>query len=135
MSNCIDASIEFSFKGESYSPTATIDLDVMMEKSGKLPDLHRTLALQHNIDTYSYLYEVMESHEIHYANATGLAVQCLFDGRFDLQAFETLWRESHEAAGLADIASKQLGIEDLNNEPKIKQALLAAYRLGKTAGS
>lgn len=133
MSNRIDASIEFSFKGESYSPTATIDLDIMMEKSGQLPNLHRTLALQHNIDTYSYLYEVMESHGIQYSNASGLAVHCLHDGQFDLQAFETLWREAHEAVGLADIAREQLGIEDLNSEPRIKQALLQAYRLGKAS--
>lgn len=133
MSNRIDASIEFSFKGESYSPTATIDLDVMMEKSGQLPNLHRTLALQHNIDTYSYLYEVMESHEIQYSNAIGLAAQCLQDGRFDLPAFEKLWQEKREVTALADIAREQLGIEDLDCEPKIKQALLQAYRLGKAA--
>ncbi|MDH5183662.1 MAG: hypothetical protein OEX12_07195 [Gammaproteobacteria bacterium] len=133
MSNRIDASIEFSYKGESYSPTATIDLDVMMIKSGQLPNLHRTLALQHKIDTYSYLYEVMESHEIQYSNATGLAQQCLQDGRFDLPAFEQLWQENREVTALEDIARDQLGIEDLDAEPKFKQALIEAYRLGKTA--
>ena len=133
MNNRIDASIEFSFKGESFSPTATIDLDAMMEKSGQLASLYRTLALQHNIDTYSYLYEVMESYDIHYSNACGLAAQCLHDGQFDLAAFESLWREDHQASGLADIAREQLGIDDLDSEPKIKHALLQAYRLGKSS--
>ncbi|MDH5360862.1 MAG: hypothetical protein OEX03_09875 [Gammaproteobacteria bacterium] len=135
VTNRIDASIEFSFQGKSYSPTATIDLDIMMEKSGTLPDLHRTLAIQHNIDTYSYLYEAMESYDIHYSNPTGLADQCIQNGQFDLACFEQLWREDRETRALANIAQNQLGINELAAEPKIKQALLEAYRLGKTAGS
>ena len=135
MTNRIDASIEFSFQGKGYSPTATIDLDIIMAKSGSLPDLHRTLALQHKIDTYSYLYEAMESYDIHYSNPTGLAEQCLHNGQFDLAAFEQLWREEHETRALADIAQNHLGITDLAAEPKIKQALLEAYRLGKTSDS
>ncbi|MDH5361259.1 MAG: hypothetical protein OEX03_11875, partial [Gammaproteobacteria bacterium] len=133
VTNRIDASIEFSFQGKGYSPTATIDLDIIMAKSGSLPDLHRTLALQHKIDTYSYLYEAMESYDIHYSNPTGLAKQCLHNGMFDLATFEQLWHEDRETRALANIAQNQLGINELAAEPKIKQALLEAYRLGKTA--
>jgi hypothetical protein len=132
--NQIDAGVEFSYQGETYNPKATIDLDGLMQSHGRLPDLHRFLAQQYGIDTYSYLYEVMESHPIEYANASGLALQCLHDGLFDLAAFEQLWHENRDIEVLTQIAHQHLGLDDLQQEPKIKTALLAAYRLGQQGG-
>jgi hypothetical protein len=71
--NSIDAHIEFSFKGETYSLTSPLDLDRMLDKYIDPPSLHHVLAVEHGINTYSYLYEVMEVEEIEFGNATGLA--------------------------------------------------------------
>lgn len=133
VNNQIDAAIKFSYQGETHSPRSTIDLDNMMEGKGQLSDLYTHIAKENNIDTYSYLYEVMESYEIEYSNAQGLAQQCLEGDQFDFARFEQLWHEAREVRALAGIARKQLGIDDLDKEAKIKQALLDAYHLGKSA--
>ena len=65
----IDATVNFSFKGETYNLTTTIDLDNVMQGDGHVPNIHLLLARQNDIDTYSYLYEAMESHPVRYSNA------------------------------------------------------------------
>ena len=129
--NCIDVSIAFSFKGESHTPRATIDLDRTMETFGEMPDYHRVVAMQNGIDTYSYLYEVMEVHPPVFDNPTGLAVDCLEAGAFDFPRFAARWREEREGGALQEIARRHLGVEDLDQQPQLKTALLEAYRLGR----
>lgn len=131
MKNTISVRVEFSYQGETHTPSATIDLDSMMEKGGDLADLHAFLAVQHGIDTYSYLYEVMEAHEPLFDEATGLARQCLKEGQFDMARFRELWRNEHELQLLADIAARHLDIDDLDNNPALKNALLEAYEAGR----
>jgi len=131
LKNSIDVRVEFSFKGVDYDPAATIDLDLMMEKGGKLVDLYSYLARQHNIDTYSYLYDAMESHDISFDKPTGLASRCFSDGAFDQQAFEQLWFEEKETQALIDIAKHHLQIDEIDQHPEVMQALLAAYQAGK----
>lgn len=131
MKNTIEARIEFSFKGEEYTPTATVDLDAMMENGGELSDLYSFLARQYNIDTYSYLYDAMESHDITFDKPTGLATQCFNNGQFDKKAFELLWFEQHEIAMLADIAKQHMNIDDLEKHGDLKAALIAAFNAGK----
>ena len=131
MKNSIDVRVEFSFKGVDYAPTATIDLDLMMERGGELADLYSFLARQHNIDTYSYLYDAMESHDICFDKPTGLASRCFSNGIFDQQAFERLWFEEKEMQALKDIAKRHLKIDDIRQHPEVMQALLSAYQAGK----
>ena len=133
MKNSIDARVAFSFKGETYAPSASIDLDAHMQASGSLPDIHPLLAHANAIDTYSYLYEVMEAHEIEFANPSGLAAACFADGVFDIPCFEQLWREASERAVLHDIARQQLGVDDLEANPDLKAALLGAFEAGKAS--
>lgn len=133
--NRIDASIEFSYQGETYHPKLSIHLDDLMQNHHGLPDLHRYLANQSGIDTYSYLYEVMESHPIVYSNATGLAQQCLVDGQFDLACFEQLWHAQQQTEALSTIAHTHMGVDNLSQHPKLHQALLEAYRLGQQQAS
>lgn len=127
MKNSIYAGISFSYKGEDFSPSATIDLDAMMEKGGELSNMYSFLAREHHIDTYSYLYEVMEAHEIEYSDPTGLAEKCFVDGVFDVERFEQLWNEQQQLVVLGDIAKRYLKIDDLEQHPDLKAALLAAY--------
>lgn len=134
MKNSIDARVTFSFKGEEYSPSATIDLDDCLQQLGSLPPLHSVLAKANGIDTYSYLYEVMEMSEIYFENPQGIAVGCVTDGRFDQKAFELKWRESLVLTSLQSIAERELGVQDLEQQPDLKRALLQAYTLGAEAG-
>ena len=131
--NRIDAHIEFSFKGESYDLTSTLDLDRVLEKYLPLPSLHIVLAVEHGIDTYSYLYEVMQEEEIRFDNAQGMAADFLKDGVFDLDGYTAHWGESHRIAPLQIIAQQEMGIEDLDRHPQLKSALLRAYQLGVEA--
>ncbi len=129
--NQIDVVIRFSYQGETYSPRARLDLDRLMRDHGGLPNPYLTLAQASGIDTYSYLYEVMESYPLEFSNATGIAGQCLSEGHFDAAAFEQLWHEQQQQRALAEIARKHLGIDDLEQQPGLGQALWAAYRLGQ----
>lgn len=131
--NRIDAHIEFSFKGESYDLSSTLDLDRVLEKYLTLPSLHIVLAVEHGIDTYSYLYEVMQEEEIRFDNAQGMAADFLADGVFDLEGYTAHWGESHRIAPLQIIAQQEMGIEDLDRHPQLRNALLRAYQLGVEA--
>ena len=105
----------------------TVDLDAMMEASGGVPDLYSLLARENKIDTYSYLYEVMESSDLIFSDATGLAVKCTVEGDFDLQKFEALWYQDNLSSGLQVIIEKH----GLNNSAELMAALTDAYELGK----
>jgi len=131
--NRIDAHIEFSFRGESYDLSSTLDLDRVLEKYLTLPSLHIVLAVEHGIDTYSYLYEVMQEEDIRFDNAQGMAADFLTDGVFDLEGFTAQWGEGHLTAPLQIIAQQELGIEDIEQHPQLKNALLRAYQLGLEA--
>lgn len=132
MKNSIDAHVEFSFKGESYSLLTTIELDEFPEPEASRPSLHAILARKHGIDTYSYLYEVMEEEEIRFDNPQGLADEFFTDGEFDLEAFIARKQELKTLGQLQAIATQQLAIDDLEQHPELKKALFQAYNLGRT---
>jgi len=127
----ITVSTQFDFKGESYAPTATVELDQLMAQYGKLPDFHQWLAAKSGIDPYSYQYEVLESCELEFSAPCGLAKSFFQDGWFDRHGFEQCWHEQQQLHGLQEIARRYLAIEDLAQQPALKEALLAAYMLGR----
>jgi hypothetical protein len=131
MKNRIDAQIEFSFKGQNYALSSNIDLDQLLEHDHSLPSFHVILARDNKIDTYSYLYEVMQETEIWFAHAQGLAAGFLNNGDFNQEAFIVAWQEERALALLQPIASRELGIADLNQHQGLKNALVQAYNLGK----
>lgn len=132
MHNSIRVSLEFSFKGETYSPSAVIELDSIDGSAGP-PDWHAVLASMNNIDTYSYAYEVMQTSELHFSDASGLAVYHLHDGQFDFVGFIQARGGQQAAAQLESIARDFLGIADLDAEPRVQAALRAAFELGKAS--
>jgi hypothetical protein len=131
--NTIRAHVAFSFKGETYELDSVIDLDRFCGEPGAAPDFHRLLAQAAGIDPYSYLYEVLESHEIEFSNATGLAARSCRAGRFDWRQFEQDLAEERDWPALKAIAEPILGARDLDAEPALKAVLLAAYRAGKAS--
>lgn len=132
--NTVRARVTFSFKGETYDLDSIIDLDACPTDSGERPDFHRLLARSAGIDPYSYQYEVLESHQIVFSDATGMAARSCRDGEFDWASFEREqcterdWREARA------IAEGVLAIRDWDARPDFKAALLAVYRAGKKAG-
>ena len=133
--NMVTLSVEFYFKGEKFSPSKRIDLDEPMSLSGCLPDFHAIIAAEGNIDLYSYEYEMMLVEDIKATRAEGLAVNYVLDGALDIAAFEQAWNQQHEISALEKIAKQHMSIDELNQHPKLKMALLAAYKLGKSEAS
>lgn len=133
MKNSIDVHVEFSFKGEIHALTSTIDLDQLMENGSSFPSYHAILARDHNIDTYSYLYEVMLETEVRFANAQGIAANFLSGEEFNREGFIAAWQENGILDLLQPIAMRELGIADLDQHQPIKIALVEAYKLGKQA--
>ena len=130
--NTIRARLSLSFKGETYELDSVIDLDRCLGESGEAPDFHRLLAQAAGIDPYSYLYETLEAHEIEFSDATGVAARSCRDGGFDWVQFEQDRREDQDWQVVRAIAERILAARDLDAEPDLKAALLAAYRAGKS---
>lgn len=132
--NTVRARLAFSFKGEAYELDSVIDLDGCPGEPGVMPDFHQRLARAAGIDPYSYLYEVMETHEIVFSDATGVAERSCRDGRFDWAQFEQDRREEQDWPAVKAIAERVLATRDWEAAPDLKAALLAAYRAGKADG-
>ncbi len=131
MKNSIDIRVEFSFKGESYDLLSHIDLDARLTRQDQPPSFHQVLAHDHQIDTISYLYEVMLEEEIEFSNAQGIAADFLHEGVFDLSGFTAHWHEYHIAVLVRPIAKQVLGIADLEQHAALRDALVMAYKLGR----
>jgi hypothetical protein len=127
----IEVSAQFDFKGETFRPSVTIDLDRQMMRHGELPEPHQLLAKTNQIDPYSYQYEVLESSELTYANATGLAAGFLQQGHFDSEGFQRQWLVQRELSVVEEIAQRHLGAEALAQQPALRAALLEAYEAGR----
>jgi len=135
VNNTIVASIVFSFQGETHGPGITLDLDAIMHTHGYIPDLHGSIATANNIDTYSYLFEVMESQEIEFTQPTGLAEHCCVEGVFDAEEFARLWHRQQALSVLGPIAKRHLDIDALEQHPALQAALIAAFDAGKAGSS
>jgi len=131
MKNIVTASIHFSFKGERHTPSITIELDRYINVTGSLPNLCQMIAKENNFDMYSYEYEMMQAEEIKYSDAEGLIQDFITDGALDIDAFTLSWQENKALNKLLSIAEEHLNIKDFSQHDELKQALMAAYLLGK----
>ena len=131
MSNHITASIEFYFKGEKHGASIELDMDQHMHVNGELPDLYPILAKAMDLGAYSYEYEMMLAETIMFSDAKGIIANYVNEGILDLAAFNDAWSESIVIEKLQDIAKLHLSIDDINQEADLKNALIAAYRLGE----
>ncbi len=133
MDNHIDARVEFSFRGETYSPSACIDFDELMKEGKARHALHLQLAKTNGIDTYSYLYEAMESCLIEFSNPTGLAADYLSGTEFDFSGFERHWHERHKLSILNSIIEHHFKGDVCAQYPVVIAALHDAFRAGKAS--
>lgn len=129
--NTLRARLTVSFKGETHELDTVIDLDPCLGEPGQAPDFHRLLARAAGIDSYSYLYEVLESEEITFSEPTGLAVQAYEDGEFDWPRFEQALREEKDWQTVRAVAASHLGDRDLDGDAELRATLLAVYRAGR----
>lgn len=130
MKNRITVQIIFSYRGTTYQPSATIELDRYLEKNQSIPDFLPIVAKENNIDSYSYEYEVMQMGEYQYLDAEGLVGDFCNLHEFDGAGFAAAWKQQNLINQLAEIAHKQLGVDDLSTQQSLQQALLEAYKLG-----
>ena len=125
--NQISASVEFYFKGEKIIASVELDLGLVMETNQELPNFYPLLASSIKLDIYSYEYEMMQTQEIHYSHAKGVAKDYLQDDFFDFEAFKSTWISNQVNLKLSDIALRLLSIDALDQESDLNQALLEAY--------
>lgn len=131
MPDKITVSVEFYFKGKAYTPSVELELNSVMQAYGKLPDLHQLLAQTSGIDSYSYEFEMLIAEPIQFSNPQGHAVNFYNEGQFDQSGFEQAWHQQQQLKHLAPIIKQQLDIDNIDDHPKLKAVLLAAYTLGK----
>jgi 8-oxo-dGTP pyrophosphatase MutT (NUDIX family) len=129
--NRLRARLSCSFKGETHELDALIDLDAYPPDPDSPPNFHLVLAKAAGIDPISYLYEVVESHDIEFSEAEGLAAQCCEEDQFDWLQFTALRVEQLELAPLREIATRHLGVADLDQHPDLMAALQAAFQAGR----
>ncbi len=133
MDNRISVRITFSFKGETHTPSTSVDLDELIKGGDAHDTLHPLLARTNGIDSYSYLYEVMESHPLEFSNPSGFAADYLSGTEFDFIGFEKRWREENVISTLDAIIELHFEGEDFAQHPSLKAALHEAFRAGKAA--
>jgi hypothetical protein len=131
--NTLRARLEFSFKGEDYALDATIDLDQCLAASSEMPNFHHLLARAGNIDTYSYLYEVLESYDIAFDQPTGLAETCCADGVFDWPCYVQKASDQRDLLTMRALVTQMLDTQEFDTRAELRAALLAAYHAGKKA--
>jgi len=131
MSNHITASVEFYYKGEKLSATIELDLDQHMQAAGQLPDLYPLFAKALNLDLYSYEYEMMQAEAILFNDAKGLVAEHINERLLDFESFKAAWTEAKTLEKLQEIVQRHLSVEDIHQQPELKNALLEAYLLGK----
>lgn len=122
-----------SFKGDTQLLETIIDLDRISGPPGEMPNFHQHLACACGIDLYSYLYEVLESHDLEFSEATGAAAEACRDGAFDWERFEQARREELDWISVNAIAENLLNTDELDARPELKTLLLTVYRAGRAS--
>jgi hypothetical protein len=132
MKNSVIAQVNYSFKGENFTPSITLELDVFAKQHSNFSSLYPRIAQQNNIDTYSYAYEVMEASAIIFHTPTGNVVDFIIDGKCNLAAYQEYLKEAEMLIALEKIAADVLGINDLSakDNKELKEALSRAYNAG-----
>jgi len=126
--NTLTANIIFYFKGEKFDFSAEIDLDEWLKKySGGSEYVYDVIAITNGLDRYRHEYDVMVMESVQFSHATGLAASYLEDGDFDVEAYQIGYEQEKTLVALDAIAKQYLDIDKLEEHPKIKSALLAAY--------
>jgi hypothetical protein len=98
-----------------------------------IPDLHTYLANKHHIDAYSYEYEMLLGEPLIFSDPQGDVAQFIMDNdQLDLTGFSQHWHAQQAIGQLHTEIQAVLAATDKDRQKSLEQALLAAYKLGKT---
>lgn len=132
MSNSVIATVPFDYRGEHHTPSITIDLNEFMQNEKGMANIYSAVASQNQIGLYSYEYEVLMSSDIIFSQPEGMAKNFLQGDDFDLDRFRLEYHEQQRLDALQAIAREQLQIDDLEQNPALKRALLEACKYGES---
>ena len=133
MKNSVIAQINYSFKGENFSPSIALDIEQFARRNDNFSSLYPKIAQANKIDTYSYAYEVMESSPILFHSPKGNIIDFIHDGKCDLLAYRNFLEQDDMYRQLEKIAAEILGINNLHakENSKIKAALIQTYHINR----
>lgn len=126
--NIIEVSIEFYFKGRRHNPSAVINLDECMHHQDLITHIYYTIASENGIGSHTYELDVMVMEPLHFDHAHGDVASFIHDHQFDIEGFRKMWMETNMVKILQPIARKHLGIDNLDEHPALKAALIETYQ-------
>jgi len=133
MVNSVDVALEFYFKGEKFTPQATIDLDAYFQSGKDMVYIYDALAKSIGLNEHRHEYDVMVMQDIVFSNPQGIAQDYVFDGQVDWQGLKQAWQTQTEKDDILALAKSHFTDEELENNPKVLEALVQAYKQNKKA--
>ena len=132
--NSIIASLQFDFRGQTFTPSIEVNLDQFMLRQHGIHELYDMLGASIGLDSYRHEYDVMVLQDICFSEPVGLVSAFVEAGRLDFKGFNNAWQESEIMKIIRPVALKHLAITDLDQHPDIRNALMESYRSGQVAG-
>lgn len=125
--------MRFYFKGDEHNYHAEIKLPLhlgnMTEFYYSLP---RRIAERNGVDTYSYLFDMMESSPIEVISAKGFVARFLENGPISMDEFAAECQKITPELLLKDIAQR---VDSQTGDAlSLEQALTLAYQIGCSKG-
>lgn len=127
--NTLTLGVNFSFKGQLFSPRATLDLDALLSRYQDLPNLYDLLARANGFDDYSYEREVMESYPLEVYQTSGWASDLVALGELDEALLNQAWLDKALEFKFRHLLNTYAPQQAPTAE--LIAALQAAYELGK----
>ncbi len=131
--------VRFGFRGEVFAPCIEVDVDRWMaardgDAQAMIEALYEALGREIGIDRWSYAWDVMVMEPLEFREAQGLLADWVRDGALDAEGFARAWRKARLEGLLAGIAREHLGPDALEAEPRLLDALRAAWQAGREGG-
>jgi len=127
----VTASLSFDFRGQRFTPSVRVDLHAMMVKKQPISHLYDLLGASIGLDAYRHEYDVMVMNDIIFSEPAGLACDFVNNGQLDFDAFSRAWQQQQTLTAIAPIARKHLNIDNLDQHPDIRNALIESYQAGQ----
>jgi len=135
MKNSVLVSVMFDFKGEQFNPSTRINLDDFLLAEHDVEQCYLTLAQEHDIGLHSHELDVMMSARLYYSEPYGIATDFIQDGELLWPELYQAWQQKVVWGDVLNAVKGSLNSEDIDQaQPKIKEALLAAYKAGFEKG-
>lgn len=126
--------MDFDFAGKSYhfSSQATLPKHMggLLDFANSLP---RKLGRENGVDSYSYMYEVMDASIIVVTAAEGLISKFMVGNAMPLYDFITVCNEVSVDDLIRHIAETQFS--SVEDKKSLHKALTTAYHIGVSAGT